>query len=145
MRLHIQTTSPLHPKLAINPTELKQGKELGRGGFGIVYKGKFHDEKVAIKVLFRLSHEAIAGFKRELEAMADLHHANIVQLRGAIFSDPDYKIVMEFIAKGSLSNYLRSTVKISWFIRHRIAKDIATGIAYLHELSNSSSTVMASV
>ena len=129
----MQATSPLNSKIAINPTELKQGKELGRGGFGIVYKAKYHNEKVAVKALYQFSEENIEGFKRELEVMIDLRHANIVQLRGAIFSNNNYKIVMEYMAKGALSSYLRSAEKISWFIRHRIAKDIGSGIHFLHQ------------
>lgn len=58
---------------------------LGRGGMGVVYKARqlLLDRPVAPKVLPpHLSSEAssVKRFHREAEAIARLHHANIVQI-----------------------------------------------------------------
>ncbi|MBI1851016.1 MAG: SUMF1/EgtB/PvdO family nonheme iron enzyme [Planctomycetes bacterium] len=57
--------------------------ELGRGGMGIVYRGRdpLLKRDVALKILpspLASSPQAIDRFKREAEALAHLHHPNIV-------------------------------------------------------------------
>ncbi|GMP95703.1 hypothetical protein CsSME_00044643 [Camellia sinensis var. sinensis] len=57
--------------------------ELGRGSFGIVYKGvlKFGSKKqVAVKKLDKLTQEGEREFKAEVNAVGKTHHKNLVQL-----------------------------------------------------------------
>ena len=59
--------------------------EIGRGGFGIVYRARqiSLDRPVAVKVLFRhLIHteDQVSRFEREARAAARLDHPNIVSV-----------------------------------------------------------------
>src|SRR5262245_15744837 len=73
-------------------------RELGAGGFGVVYLAYDPDVKrrVALKVLHpgRLSQpEAVARFQREARATARLRHAGIVQLYDYSRQGPPYYLV----------------------------------------------------
>ena len=57
------------------------GREIGRGGMGIVYEARqvSLNRKVALKVLagsLGLTSKAVVRFRREAEAAAKLHHTN---------------------------------------------------------------------
>jgi serine/threonine-protein kinase len=78
-------------------------RELGAGGFGVVYLAYDPDVKrrVALKVLHpgRLSQpEAVARFQREARATARLRHVGIVQLYDYSRQGPPYYLVTEHVA-----------------------------------------------
>lgn len=114
--------------------ELTFDQELGRGGFGIVFRGKWRYNDVAIKQLqsSQLSNDTLEEFQSEMKLMAQLRSPNIVQLYGITDKTP-YCIVMEYLPKGDLFNLLHSNEELSWEQRARIALDIACGLAYLHK------------
>jgi serine/threonine protein kinase len=68
----------------INHAELTQGQELGRGGFGVVYRGTYRHNDVAIKQLLleNISEAAAQEFESEAVVMAQLRSPNIVQFYG---------------------------------------------------------------
>src|SRR5262245_49927368 len=79
-----QAAQGLLDSYKIDYNDLNLGKELGQGGFGIVYKGTYQFSPVAIKKLQigNLSLEAQEEFKKEAEMMAQLHHRNIIHFYG---------------------------------------------------------------
>jgi predicted Ser/Thr protein kinase len=117
----------------INYAELALERELGRGGFGIVYKGKWRNSDVAIKQLHltQPSPSSLEEFQKEMAIMARLRCPQIVQFYGAYF-EPCYGIVMEYMPVGSLYAVLHNNKPLDWEIRHQIAIDIACGISFLH-------------
>ena len=64
--------------------ELSIGREIGRGGFGVVYQGTWRLTDVAIKKLLleHLTDEARKEFEAEAQTMKELRHPNIVQFLG---------------------------------------------------------------
>jgi len=118
----------------INYSELKIDKELGRGGFGVVYQGTWRHNDVAVKKLLveNISFDAAEEFEKEAKVMAQLRSPNIVQFYGYCVS-PNYCIVMEYMPNGSLFSVLRSHKPLEWPTRFKIAVDIAKGLAFLHE------------
>jgi len=117
----------------INHAELTLHKELGRGGFGVVYQGTYRHNDVAIKKLLmeNISFDAAEEFEREAKVMAQLRSPNIVQFYWYCVS-PNYCIVMEYMPNGSLFSVLRSSKPLEWPTRFKIAVDIAKGLSYLH-------------
>ena len=111
--------------------DITLGDELGRGAFGVVYKGELNGTTVAVKRLLRskLTHEALARFKEECELMLGLRHPNIVQLLGGAWSDSDTNVclVLEFCPNGALDDLLeKSEVPLTWLDRKL---PIAMGLA----------------
>ncbi len=77
-------------------------REIGRGGMGIVYEAvqRSLDRVVAVKVLTApvgTSEAAKARFKREAQAAAKLHHANIVPIYAQGESDGIFYYAMELV------------------------------------------------
>lgn len=120
----------------INYKDLQLGKELGRGSYGVVYQGTWRKHaSVAIKQLLSddISDEARREFEAESQIMARLRSPHIVQFYGYCVS-PKYCIVMEHMSNGSLFDVLRDKKRpLDWTIRIRIATDIASGVAFLHQ------------
>ncbi len=118
----------------IDYKDLQLGKELGRGSFGIVYKGTYKFAPVAIKQLQidSLSFEAQEEFQKEAETMAQLHYPNIVHFYG--YCSVPRCLVMEYMPKGSLFSVLQDKTQalVDWNIRIRIAVDMVSGLAFLH-------------
>ncbi|GMP95695.1 hypothetical protein CsSME_00044639 [Camellia sinensis var. sinensis] len=113
--------------------------ELGRGSFGIVYKGvlKFGSKKqVAVKKLDKSTQEGEREFKADVSAIGKTHHKNLVQLLGYCQEGPHRLLVYEFMSNGSLANFLFSLPRPDWYQRTQMALGIARGLVYLHEDCN---------
>jgi serine/threonine protein kinase len=112
--------------------------ELGRGGFGVVYKAKKRQiDDVAVKELYsaKLSEEAERNFNREAEMMIGLRHPHIIQFYGICVEKERLWIVMEWAKNGSLYDVLRDKSRsLPWDLRLRMAEEAAKGLAYLHGL-----------
>lgn len=80
---------------------------IGSGGYGTVYKMTINDSiAFAVKRLNRGSAERDQGFERELEAMGDIKHRNIVTLHG-YYTAPHYNLLIyELMPNGSLAQLL---------------------------------------
>ncbi|CAN1158029.1 G-type lectin S-receptor-like serine/threonine-protein kinase RLK1 [Linum perenne] len=110
-------------------------EELGRGAFGVVYKGKLQNGVlVAVKKLNSFGQDSGKEFKNEVSVIGQTHHKNLVRLIGYCEEGKDRKLlVYEFLSNGTLADYLFREVKPSWRDRIQIALGIARGILYLHE------------
>ena len=89
--------------------------------------------QVAIKKLLldQLTERTEEEFKSETAIMAQLRHPNVVQLYGIVLK-PEYCMVMEFLANGSLYGVLHSKRELDWDLRQRIALGMSRGLAFLH-------------
>ncbi|CAO2837227.1 unnamed protein product [Amaranthus hypochondriacus] len=112
-------------------------EELGRGSFGIVYKGIISQGNppicVAVKKLDRISGDTDKEFKTEVNAIGRTHHKNLVQLVGFCKQEDQRLLVYEYMSNGSLADYLFGDLRPSWIERVQIAQGIASGLLYLHE------------
>ncbi|KAJ9554110.1 hypothetical protein OSB04_018155 [Centaurea solstitialis] len=113
-------------------------EELGRGSFGVVYKGVIErsNKAVAVKKLKEeLAQEGEREFQTEMKVIGRTHHRNLSRLLGYCCEGPERLLVMEYMTKGSLADVLfgGKESKPCWEDRIRMALDVAHGIKYLHE------------
>lgn len=128
----------LKTNMFLNKTMKLSNKDIiGSGGYGTVYKLTINDSvSFAVKRLNRISAEQDRGFERELEAMADIKHRNIVTLHG-YYTAPNYNLLIyELMPNGSLDELLYGKSSnervLDWTSRYKIAVGAARGLAYLH-------------
>jgi serine/threonine protein kinase len=86
-------------------------EEIGRGGMGVVFRARqiSLNRLVAFKILsdkLGLSDHAIARFRREAEATAKLHHANILPVYAQGCEEGTHYYAMELVSGRSLHDIL---------------------------------------
>ncbi|XP_074349809.1 G-type lectin S-receptor-like serine/threonine-protein kinase RLK1 [Apium graveolens] len=111
-------------------------QQLGRGSFGIVYKGVIQMSStviVAVKKIDSLAQDGAREFKTEVNVIAQTHHKNLVRLVGFCEEEQHRLLVYEYMVNGTLASLIFSREKPSWALRNHIALGIAGGLAYLHE------------
>jgi len=119
----------------IDFAELEFESEIGRGSYGIVFKGRWRGGSVAIKQLLlqAMTPKEIDDFKSEAVVMSALRpHVNVVQFLG-ITSTPQLCIITEFLENGSLYQFIFSDAKIDTTILTNILKGISGGMLHLHK------------
>ncbi|KAL2235025.1 UNVERIFIED_CONTAM: Rust resistance kinase Lr10 [Sesamum indicum] len=117
-------------------------ENLGRGGYGNVYKGKLPDGRpVAVKILNE-SKENGEDFMNEVASISRTSHVNIVSLLGFCFEGPKRALVYEFMPNGSLEKFIQNSssssaeYRLGWEKLFEIAVGIARGLDYLHQGCN---------
>ncbi|VDD94216.1 unnamed protein product [Enterobius vermicularis] len=100
-------------------------KELGRGGFGVVYK----DGSLAVKV--RVTDKSCA--RREVKFLKRCAHQNVVEF--VDFCKPPkenaYYIIMEYMEGGTLAEVSKKQNLTEHQVR-KIIRDVATAVKHLH-------------
>lgn len=108
-------------------------EEIGRGAYGVVYKGKLGDGRVAaIKKLVDASDQGEAEFLAEVSTIGRLNHMNLIEIWGYCAQGRERLLVLEYMENKSLAEKLSST-SLNWERRYEIALGTARGLAYLHE------------
>ena len=112
-------------------------EELGRGAFGVVYKGIIRASGssilVAVKKLDRIANNGDKEFETVVNVIGKTHHKNLVQLVGFCKENDQRLLVYEYMSNGSLADYLFGDQRPGWVARIKIAQGIARGLVYLHE------------
>ncbi|XP_037088715.1 activated CDC42 kinase 1-like [Pollicipes pollicipes] len=121
------------------PADLTLHERLGDGSFGVVRRGSWSDHagrslSVAVKVLKQESLNqpgVFEDFVKEVEAMHQLSHHNLITLYGIVLGQP-MMMVTELAPLGNLQDYLRKQIcRISLLALSDYARQVAAGMAYL--------------
>ncbi|ELP87898.1 protein serine/threonine kinase, putative [Entamoeba invadens IP1] len=119
--------------------ELVEETKIGEGSFGIVYKGTFRGNVVAIKKMKQCAQEEENGeieeFEKEVEMLDKFRSQYIVHFYGAVFIPNKICMVTEFAQYGSLHDLIKNKDRqpIPMKLRIKMVTDAARGILYLHE------------
>ncbi|KAI4972230.1 cold-responsive protein kinase 1-like [Hordeum vulgare subsp. vulgare] len=116
-----------------------RSNNIGRGGFGTVYKGALRDGggDVAVKVLSAHSRQGTTEFLTEIDVIANVEHPNLVSLLGCCVEGRHRILVYEHLRNGSLHGALLASAgdpaRLTWGIRRGVCVGVARGLAFLHE------------
>ncbi len=107
--------------------------QVGKGGFGVVYKAVHHakERTEALKVLFSKTPLLTSYFQNEVHLIARLKHPNIATLFEAQLSTPPLYYTMEFVEGERLNEYLKGH-EASLAERIEIIKKVARATGYAH-------------
>ena len=116
-------------EISIQEIEMKE-KPFAKGGFGEVYKAKWRNEKVVIKVMRTRNEKEKEAFKSEASLTLRLNHSNVVKLFGiTCMKSGKLGMVMEKADHGSLNEWIG-------VIDHeklmKITLGIISGMKYVH-------------
>src|SRR5262249_52313682 len=125
---------PLARPQRIGPYQIE--RELGAGGFGVVYLAFDPDVKrrVAIKVLHpgRIDQpDALGRFRREAEAIGRLRHPGVVQLFDYSGQGPPHYLVTEYVAGAEPRAWCRQRNAAPEEVAELVAR-IADAVEFAH-------------
>ncbi|KAK7379624.1 hypothetical protein VNO80_05088 [Phaseolus coccineus] len=123
-----------------------QNNILGRGGFGVVYKGELHDgSKIAVKRMESVAtgSKGLNEFQAEIAVLSKVRHRHLVALLGYCINGNERLLVYEYMPQGTLTQHLvdwqeNGCAPLTWKQRVAIALDVARGVEYLHSLAQQS-------
>ncbi|ESW09375.1 hypothetical protein PHAVU_009G122600 [Phaseolus vulgaris] len=107
---------------------------IGSGGFGTVYKGVLPDKSaVAVKKIVNIGIQGKKDFCTEIAVIGNIHHVNLVKLKGFCAQGRHRLLVYEYMNRGSLDrNLFGGAPVLEWQERFDVALGTARGLAYLH-------------
>ena len=119
---------------------------LGRGGFGVVYRGALEDgTQVAVKRMEAavVSNKGLNEFQSEIVVLTKVKHRHLVGLLGYCAEGMERLLVYEYMPQGTLAQHLfdykeLNEKPLTWKMRLTIALDVARGLEYLHNLAHRS-------
>ena len=111
------------------------GKELGRGGWGVVWIGQM---RVAVKQIHHSikSDNNLELLRQEINTMSQIRHPNLVHFIGAVFDGDSPDMIITEVMDTSLRNAYESK-ELTPHPSCRpmilsIMRDVAVGLSYLH-------------
>jgi len=136
-----KTTAPTSaPEQTTKPTKIEEvyeiGKELGRGGFSIVKKGKNKKtgEEVAVKCINKknLKKDELQLLTREINIMQKLRHRSIIQLIDIFETPSELFLVLELVSGGELFDQIVERGNYSEHDAANLIRQVLEGIDYMH-------------
>ena len=127
------------PSVTPDSVALVKERELGRGSWGVVYKGKLGSRPVAIKQINQLLTDAdqqrdrvIAQFQREYEILKAAKHQHVVECIALFREGTGVKIVMELMDQ-TLGKFLAANEGLPVTKQVEICLKLANGLQFLHQ------------
>ena len=123
----------------ISEAQLNFHDKIASGAFGVLYRGHYCGQEVAIKVLKsgeKASQEEVhREFAQELSILRKVRHKNIVQLIGAMTKPPRLCLVTEFMKGGSALQFLHKHAPLKLGQLVKLSTGVALGMDYLHKVN----------
>ncbi|MGE3171737.1 MAG: protein kinase [Planctomycetota bacterium] len=132
------TPGPASPTGAPEIPGVVLGREIARGGMGVVYRGeqKYLARRVAVKVLatYLDGDEFVQRFQREARILAGIAHPHIVACHDAGTTDQGQcYLVMEFVDGPTLRAHCKDNGPLPLDQALRVVRDIAGALQHAHE------------
>uniref|UniRef100_A0A0E0EXP2 Protein kinase domain-containing protein n=1 Tax=Oryza meridionalis TaxID=40149 RepID=A0A0E0EXP2_9ORYZ len=149
------TATPMYLPMEFLKTitcDFSKEQELGRGGYGVVYKGILSNGKmIAVKKLLEIHILEDDKFQKEVTFLMDLKHPNIVRFIGycaesrwealqldgkkyVMVEMPRRLLCFEYLHNKSLDKYISAeSYGLGWHMRYKIIRGISYGLQYIHE------------
>jgi len=110
--------------------------KLGKGGFGMVYRGTLNGKDVAVKRISKNTRHGKQDFIAEIRTIGNLNHKNLVKLIGWCYEKGEILLVYDLMQNGSLDRFIFSTTggdsSLSWERRLSVICGVSRALEYLH-------------
>ncbi|KAF7005460.1 hypothetical protein CFC21_020583 [Triticum aestivum] len=112
---------------------------IGAGGYGFVYKARLPTSEIfAVKKIHMIEDEYRvneAVFNREINALMQIRHRNIIKLFGYCSCSQGRFLIYEYMERGDLAKILTNNgraIELDWGRRTHIVLDVGQALAYMH-------------
>ncbi|KAJ6707243.1 LEUCINE-RICH REPEAT RECEPTOR-LIKE PROTEIN KINASE PXC1 [Salix viminalis] len=112
---------------------------LGKGKLGPTYRANLESgAAVAVKTVKYMNSLSKKEFIQQMQLLGKMSHKNLVHIISFYYSKEEKLIVYEFVEDGSLFELLHENrgddrVPLNWAARLSIIRDMAKGMAFLHQ------------
>lgn len=135
--IRLDETAFTHADILKATGNFSEGRIIGKGGFGTVYRGILPDGRdVAVKKLQREGIEGEREFRAEMEVLSGKGigwpHPNLVTLYGWCLNGSEKLLVYEYMEGGSLEDLVSDRMQLTWKRRLEVAVDVARALVFLH-------------
>ncbi|KAF6757190.1 kinase-like domain-containing protein [Ephemerocybe angulata] len=135
--LRLSDKSGLYPECLTLQRVEQSSQALDEGSYGEVYRGRFEDQNVALK-MFKVRERSdiskiLKAVWKEAILWSQLSHDNLLPFYGVYHLGDQHNrvcLVSPWMEMGNVVDYLRGSPRAE---RPLLLSDIASGIAYLHE------------
>ncbi|OAE22718.1 hypothetical protein AXG93_755s1000 [Marchantia polymorpha subsp. ruderalis] len=113
--------------------------ELGKGGFGTVFKAELADGSIVAVKRLTQTKQSTSDFLKEMVNISGIKHRHLIQLKGCCVGENQQRmLIYEYAENKSLAEALfgsgpQCATFLNWKQRYNICLGIARGLAYLHE------------
>ncbi|XP_013109454.2 testis-specific serine/threonine-protein kinase 3 [Stomoxys calcitrans] len=125
------------PKSILEQNGIILGKVIGTGNYAKVKIGysEEYGKRVAIKIISKVKAppEYIMKFlPREIEAVKDLHHENLITFYQCIETNRRVYLIMQLAENGTLLDYVRSRSYLDETQSRHLFKQLISAVEYIH-------------
>ncbi|KAH8938138.1 hypothetical protein BDL97_16G066700 [Sphagnum fallax] len=136
-KFEVQPTIFAYNELKVATRDFHPDTKLGEGAYGVVYKGTFQGNQVAVKQLLKKNQQNIDEFINEVITISGVKHPNLVKLKGCCITTSSKRLlVYEYVENNDLAETLfehKGNHVLTWPMRFNIILGVACGLRYLHE------------
>ncbi|POO01935.1 Serine/threonine protein kinase [Trema orientale] len=135
--IRLDKTAFTHADILKATCNFSEGRIIGKGGFGTVYRGVLPDgREVAVKKLQREGAQGEKEFRAEMEVLSGngfgWPHPNLVTLYGWCLDGLEKILIYEYMEGGSLEDLISDRTRLTWRRRIDVAIDVARALVFLH-------------
>ena len=117
--------------------EALEDKNIGKGGFGCVWKVRHKETKkvYAIKVINKdsiIKQKLVEQTNREIQIMYKLDHPYIIKLANHFEDDEDFCLIMQYASKGQLYSQIKRLKRLDQKQAAQYMREIISAVKYLH-------------
>ncbi|BBN15164.1 hypothetical protein MPTK1_6g17540 [Marchantia polymorpha subsp. ruderalis] len=134
---HVKPPFFSYEELKTATHSFSSSNELGKGGFGTVFKAKLADGSVVAVKRLTPTKQSTSDFLKEMVNISGIKHRHLIQLKGCcVWENQQRMLIYEYAENKSLAEALfgpQCATVLNWKRRYNICLGIARGLAYLHE------------
>lgn len=129
--------------------DFSEARQVGSGGYGVVYKGLHDGKEIAVKKLRALVGLNDEPFDKEFNTLSKIHHENVVQLIGYCYEsrrnyikhnnetitaiERERILCFEYMKGGSLDKHIADEMcLLDWPVCYKIIRGTSDGLNHLH-------------
>ncbi|KAJ7970120.1 LRR receptor-like kinase [Quillaja saponaria] len=127
------------PKFDLDDLLRASAEVLGKGNLGTTYKAVLENGQVVVaKRLKNMNELTKKEFIQQMQLLGKIRHGNLVEIISFYYSKEQKIVIYEFVPNSTLFEVLHENrgvgrIPLDWATRLAIIKDLAKGLAFLHQ------------